>query len=90
MEKGSETRQSLDLFTVEELVVGIYQQNFLKESSKTWVHSLLDVAMQDYPSNMRCKWHEENDTFSCALAVCKKIAHCICNTLAMLFCNHLT
>ena len=22
----------------------------------------------------RCKWHEENDTLSCALAVCKKVA----------------
>ena len=49
-----ETRQDLDLLTVEDLVVGIYQQKFLKEPSKTWVRSLLDVAMWDYSSNTRC------------------------------------
>ncbi|XP_053771881.1 protein maelstrom homolog [Desmodus rotundus] len=85
MQRGSETRQDLDLLTVEDLVVGIYQQKFLKEPSKTWVRSLLDVAMWDYSSNTRCKWHEENDTLSCALAVCKKVAYCISNSLATLF-----
>lgn len=47
-------RQDLELLTVEDLVVGIYQQKFLKEPSKTWVRSLLDVSMWDYSSNTRC------------------------------------
>ncbi|EPY73847.1 protein maelstrom-like protein [Camelus ferus] len=85
-----EVRQELELLTVEDLVVGIYQQKFLKEPSKTWVRSLLDVAMWDYSSNTRCKWHEENDILFCALAVCKKIAYCISNSLATLFGIQLT
>lgn len=48
-----EIRQDLELLTVEDLVVGIYQQKFLKEPSKTWVRSLLEVAMWDYSSNTR-------------------------------------
>ncbi|XP_066227494.1 protein maelstrom homolog isoform X2 [Saccopteryx leptura] len=90
MEKGSEIRQNLELLTVEDLVVGIYQQKLLKEPSKTWIRSLLDVAMWDYSSNTRCKWHEENDILFCALAVCKKIAYCISNSLATLFGIQLT
>ncbi|XP_054443541.1 protein maelstrom homolog [Pteronotus mesoamericanus] len=90
METGTEARQHLSLLAVEDLVVGIYQQKFLKEPSKTWVRSLLDVAMWDYSSHTRCKWHEENDTLSCALAVCKKIAYCISNSLATLFGIQLT
>nr|AAH34310.1 MAEL protein [Homo sapiens] len=38
----------------------------------------------------RCKWHEENDILFCALAVCKKIAYCISNSLATLFGIQLT
>ncbi|KAB0361814.1 hypothetical protein FD755_002393 [Muntiacus reevesi] len=53
MAKSSEIRQELELLTVEDLVVGIYQQKFLKEPSKTWVRSLLEVAMWDYSSNTR-------------------------------------
>ncbi|XP_073077305.1 protein maelstrom homolog isoform X4 [Manis javanica] len=91
MAKASqEIRQNLELLTVEDLVVEIYQQKFLKEPSKTWVRSLLDVAMWDYSSNTRCKWHEENDILFCALAVCKKIAYCISNSLATLFGIQLT
>ncbi|XP_063481125.1 protein maelstrom homolog isoform X4 [Symphalangus syndactylus] len=90
MAKASEIRQDLQLLTVEDLVVGIYQQKFLKEPSKTWIRSLLDVAMWDYSSNTRCKWHEENDILFCALAVCKKIAYCISNSLATLFGIQLT
>ncbi|KAI5946218.1 Protein maelstrom [Manis javanica] len=90
MAKASQIRQNLELLTVEDLVVEIYQQKFLKEPSKTWVRSLLDVAMWDYSSNTRCKWHEENDILFCALAVCKKIAYCISNSLATLFGIQLT
>nr|XP_040134005.1 protein maelstrom homolog isoform X2 [Ictidomys tridecemlineatus] len=53
MARALEFRQDLELLTVEDLVVGIYQQKFLKEPSKTWVRSLLDVAMWDYSSNTR-------------------------------------
>ncbi|XP_004613785.1 protein maelstrom homolog [Sorex araneus] len=90
MAKASEIRQDLELLTVEDLVMGIYQQKFCKEPSKTWIRSLLDVAMWDYSSNTRCKWHEENDILFCALAVCKKIAYCISNSLATLFGIRLT
>ncbi|XP_021100391.1 protein maelstrom homolog isoform X3 [Heterocephalus glaber] len=90
MARVSEIRQDIELLTVEDLVVGIYQQKFLKEPSKTWVRSLLDVAMWDYSSNTRCKWHEEHDILFCALAVCKKIAYCISNSLATLFGIQLT
>ncbi|KAL0590807.1 Protein maelstrom-like protein, partial [Plecturocebus cupreus] len=38
----------------------------------------------------RCKWHEENDILFCALAVCKKIAYCISNSLGTLFGIQLT
>ncbi|XP_045694319.1 protein maelstrom homolog [Phyllostomus hastatus] len=90
MGRGSETRQDLELLTVEDLVVDIYQQKFYKEPSKTWVRSMLDVAMWDYSSNTRCRWHEENDTLLCALAVCKKTAYSISNSLATLFGFRLT
>uniref|UniRef100_A0A8C9P856 Maelstrom spermatogenic transposon silencer n=1 Tax=Spermophilus dauricus TaxID=99837 RepID=A0A8C9P856_SPEDA len=90
MARALEFRQDLELLTVEDLVVGIYQQKFLKEPSKTWVRSLLDVAMWDYSSNTRCKWHEENDILFCALAVCKRMAYCISNSLATLFGIQLT
>ncbi|KAM6219001.1 protein maelstrom homolog isoform 3-T3 [Rhynchocyon petersi] len=90
MAKASEIGHNLELLTVEDLVVGIYQEKFLKEPSKTWVRSLLEVAMWDYSSNTRCKWHEENDTLFCALAVCKKIAYCISNSLGTLFGIQLT
>uniref|UniRef100_A0A5F9CKV4 Protein maelstrom homolog n=1 Tax=Oryctolagus cuniculus TaxID=9986 RepID=A0A5F9CKV4_RABIT len=90
MARASEIRQNLELLTVEDLVVGIYQKKFHKEPSKTWVRSLLEVAMWDYSSNTRCKWHEENDILFCALAVCKKVAYCISNSLATLFGIQLT
>ncbi|KAM5202400.1 protein maelstrom homolog isoform 2-T2 [Hipposideros larvatus] len=90
MAKASDIRQNLELLTVEDLLVGVYQQKFLKEPSKTWVRSLLDVAMWDYSSNTRCKWHEVNDILFCALAVCKKTAYCISNSLAPHFGIQLT
>lgn len=58
-----EIRQDLELLTVEDLVVGIYQQKFLKEPSKTWVRSLLDVAMWDYSSNTRYLILQFTDSF---------------------------
>nr|XP_058901550.1 protein maelstrom homolog isoform X2 [Kogia breviceps] len=90
MEKSSEIRQDLELLTVEDLVIGIFQQKFFKQPSKSWVRSFLDVATWDYSSNTRCKWHEENDILLCALAVCKKIAYCISNSVATLLGIQLT
>ncbi|KAM5237492.1 protein maelstrom homolog [Ctenodactylus gundi] len=90
MARTAEIRQDIELLTVEDLVVGIYHEKFLKEPSKTWVRSLLDVAMWDYSSNTRCKWHEGNDILFCALAVCKKVAYCISNSLATLYGIQLT
>nr|XP_020008367.1 protein maelstrom homolog [Castor canadensis] len=46
--------------------------------------------MQQLQISSRCKWHEENDILFCALAVCKKIAYCISNSLATLFGIQLT
>ncbi|MEJ1270296.1 maelstrom spermatogenic transposon silencer [Cricetulus griseus] len=44
----------------------------------------------DGVQGLQCKWHEENDILFCALAVCKKIAYCISNSLATLFGIQLT
>uniref|UniRef100_A0A8C0GFE6 Protein maelstrom homolog n=1 Tax=Chelonoidis abingdonii TaxID=106734 RepID=A0A8C0GFE6_CHEAB len=75
----------LELHSVENLVVELYQRKLQKEPSKTWVRNLLDVFVWDYSSNTRCKWHEENDILFCALASCKKTAYCISNTLASVY-----
>ncbi|EMP37887.1 Protein maelstrom like protein [Chelonia mydas] len=82
MAKEAGTENQLELLSVENLVVELYQWKLGKEPSKTWVRNLLDVFMWDYCSNTRCKWHEENDILFCALASCKKTAYCISNTLA--------
>ncbi|XP_021257874.1 protein maelstrom homolog isoform X2 [Numida meleagris] len=73
---------SLELLTVEDLVIKLYQKKYQKEPSKTWVSRELDVVLWDFSSNTRCKWHEENDILCCALASCKKIAYCISKSLA--------
>ncbi|XP_067402399.1 protein maelstrom homolog isoform X2 [Emydura macquarii macquarii] len=85
MAKEAGTEIQLELLSVEDLVVKLYQRKFLKEPSKTWVRNLLDVFMWDYSSNTRCKWHEENDILFCALATCKKAAYCISSSLASVY-----
>nr|XP_005283749.1 protein maelstrom homolog isoform X1 [Chrysemys picta bellii] len=85
MAKESGIENQLELLSVENLVVELYQRKLQKEPSKTWVRNLLDVFMWDYSSNTRCKWHEENDILFCALASCKKTAYCISNTLASVY-----
>uniref|UniRef100_A0A8C9FV74 Protein maelstrom homolog n=1 Tax=Pavo cristatus TaxID=9049 RepID=A0A8C9FV74_PAVCR len=72
----------LELLTVEDLVIKLYQKKYHKEPSKTWVSRELDVVLWDFSSNTRCEWHEENDILCCALASCKKIAYCISKSLA--------
>ncbi|XP_030060955.1 protein maelstrom homolog [Microcaecilia unicolor] len=83
VKSGMENR--LQLLNVEDLVVELYKCKLNEEPSKTYVQSLLDVFQWDYSSNTRCKWHQENDVLSCALAVCKKIAYCISNSLASVY-----
>uniref|UniRef100_A0A8C8VF23 Protein maelstrom homolog n=1 Tax=Pelusios castaneus TaxID=367368 RepID=A0A8C8VF23_9SAUR len=85
MAKEAGTRTQLELLTVEDLVMELYQWKLQKEPSKTWVRNLLDVFVWDYSSNTRCKWHEENDILFCALATCKKAAYCISNSLASVY-----
>ncbi|XP_034647636.1 protein maelstrom homolog isoform X3 [Trachemys scripta elegans] len=83
--QAASIENQLELLSVENLVVELYQRKLQKEPSKTWVRNLLDVFMWDYSSNTRCKWHEENDILFCALASCKKTAYCISNTLASVY-----
>ncbi|XP_054830608.1 protein maelstrom homolog [Eublepharis macularius] len=85
MAEEAGTINQLKLLNVEDLVVELYQQKFQKEPSKTWVCNTLDASMWDYSSNIRCKWHEDNDILFCALASCKKIAYCISHFLANLY-----
>nr|XP_033799236.1 protein maelstrom homolog [Geotrypetes seraphini] len=80
---GMESR--LQLLNVEDLVVELYKRKLNEEPSKTYVRSLLEVFQWDYSSNTRCRWHEENDVLFCALAVCKKIAYCISNSLTSVY-----
>uniref|UniRef100_A0ACB8FHJ0 Uncharacterized protein n=1 Tax=Sphaerodactylus townsendi TaxID=933632 RepID=A0ACB8FHJ0_9SAUR len=82
MAEEAGTTKQLNLLSVEDLVMELYQLKSQKEPSKTWVYNALDVSKWDYSSNTRCKWHEENDILFCALANCKKIAYCISNSLA--------
>ncbi|CAI5772803.1 Protein maelstrom homolog [Podarcis lilfordi] len=84
------TVNNLESLCVEDLVVELYYQKLQKEPSKAWVCNSLDASMWDYSSNTRCKWHEENDVVFCALATCKKIAYCISNSLANMYCVQLT
>ncbi|XP_064008320.1 protein maelstrom homolog isoform X2 [Pogoniulus pusillus] len=80
---GIETH--LELLAVEDLVTELYQKKNQKEPSKTWMCRELDGFLWDFCSNTRCKWHEENEIFYCALASCKKIAYYISRSLAAVY-----
>lgn len=43
----------LELLTVEDLVIKLYQKKYHKEPSKTWVSRELDVVLWDFSSNTR-------------------------------------
>ncbi|KAM6140052.1 protein maelstrom homolog [Pterocles gutturalis] len=75
----------LELLSVEDLVIKLYQKKYQKEPSNTWVCRELNVFMWDFSSNTRCKWHEESDILCCALASCKKIAYSISKSLASVY-----
>ncbi|KAE8621271.1 hypothetical protein XENTR_v10004746 [Xenopus tropicalis] len=70
---------------VETLIIKFYQDKLQEEPSRPTVSRLLDVVQWDYSSNTRCKWHEDNDMWCCALASCKKIAYCISKALASVY-----
>ncbi|KAM4046729.1 protein maelstrom homolog isoform 2-T2 [Anomaloglossus baeobatrachus] len=74
-----------ELQDIETLIIRYYKEKLNEEPSKSSVHRLLDVVQWDYANNTRCKWHEDNDMWYCALASCKKITYCISRALASVY-----
>lgn len=74
-----------ELLDVESLILKYFRDKLGEEPSKFSVPQLLDVVHWDYASNTRCKWHEENDMWCCALASCKKVTYCISKALASVY-----
>ncbi|XP_073526957.1 protein maelstrom homolog [Phyllobates terribilis] len=74
-----------ELQDIESLIIRYYQEKLNEEPSKSSVNRLLDVVQWDYANNTRCKWHEDNDMWYCALASCKKITYCISRALASVY-----
>ncbi|KAM5181250.1 protein maelstrom homolog [Mantella aurantiaca] len=74
-----------ELHDVESLILKYYRDKLDEEPSKTTVSRLLEVVHWDYASHTRCKWHEENDMWYCALGSCKKITYCISKALASVY-----
>lgn len=74
-----------ELRDVESLIIQFYRSKLSEEPSKSSVHRLLDVVHWDYANNTRCKWHEDNDLWYCALASCKKVTYCISRALASVY-----
>ncbi|KAM4701828.1 protein maelstrom homolog [Discoglossus pictus] len=73
------------LLDVEDLIINLYKEKLEEEPSRPSVCRLLEVVQWDYASNTRCKWHEENDMWCCALASCKKVTYCISKALASVY-----
>ncbi|KAG9472680.1 hypothetical protein GDO78_018113 [Eleutherodactylus coqui] len=74
-----------ELQDIETLIIKFYREKLGEEPSKSSVHRLLDVVQWDYANNTRCKWHEDNDMWYCALASCKKVTYCISRALASVY-----
>ncbi|XP_069802028.1 protein maelstrom homolog [Dendropsophus ebraccatus] len=70
---------------IENLIIQFYRDKLNEEPSKSSVNRLLDVVQWDYANNTRCKWHEDNDMWYCALASCKKITYCMSRALASVY-----
>nr|SIP63002.1 Maelstrom Spermatogenic Transposon Silencer [Latimeria menadoensis] len=83
--KAGMANVSLKVCDLEELLVKLYKHKLDEEPSRSRVRRMLDVFVWDYASNTRCRWHEENDIVLCALAVCKKHAYCISESLAPVY-----
>ncbi|XP_018425368.1 PREDICTED: protein maelstrom homolog [Nanorana parkeri] len=74
-----------ELLDIESLILKYYRDKLGEEPSKPTVIRLLDSVHWDYADNTRCKWHEENDMWYCALASCKKVTYCISKSLASVY-----
>ncbi|CAN2387770.1 Maelstrom spermatogenic transposon silencer, partial [Pristimantis euphronides] len=74
-----------ELQDIESLIIKFYKDKLNEEPSRSSVHRLLDVVQWDYANNTRCKWHEDNDMWYCALASCKKVTYCISRSLASVY-----
>ncbi|XP_040195019.1 protein maelstrom homolog [Rana temporaria] len=74
-----------ELLDLESLILKYFRDKLGEEPSKSTVNRLLEVVHWDYASNTRCKWHEENDMWYCALASCKKVTYCISKALASVY-----
>ncbi|XP_073433224.1 protein maelstrom homolog isoform X2 [Dendrobates tinctorius] len=74
-----------ELQDIESLIIRYYREKLNEEPSTTSVNRLLDVVQWDYANNTRCKWHEDNDMWYCALASCKKITYCMSRALASVY-----
>ncbi|XP_068122326.1 protein maelstrom homolog [Hyperolius riggenbachi] len=74
-----------EFLDIESLIIKYYRDKLGEEPSKSSVHRLLDVIHWDYADYTRCKWHEENDMWYCALASCKKVTYCMSNALASVY-----
>ncbi|XP_075707363.1 protein maelstrom homolog [Rhinoderma darwinii] len=70
---------------IESLIIKFYRDKLNEEPSKSSVHRLLDVVKWDYANDTRCKWHEDNDMWECALASCKKVTYCMSRALASVY-----
>ncbi|XP_063812803.1 protein maelstrom homolog isoform X2 [Pseudophryne corroboree] len=78
-------RNPFQLQDIESLIIQYYNVKLRDEPSKSSVHRLLDVVHWDYANNTRCKWHEENDMWCCALASCKKVTYCMSKALSSVY-----
>ncbi|XP_053561569.1 protein maelstrom homolog [Bombina bombina] len=74
-----------ELQNVEDLIITFYKQKLNEEPSLSSVCRLLDAVQWDFASNTRCKWHEENDMWCCAVATCKKVTYCISKALSSVY-----
>ncbi|XP_069616700.1 protein maelstrom homolog isoform X2 [Ranitomeya imitator] len=74
-----------ELQDIESLIIRYYKEKLDEEPSTSSVNRLLDVVQWDYANNTRCKWHEDNDMWYCALASCKKITYCMSRALASVY-----
>uniref|UniRef100_A0A8C5LQP1 Protein maelstrom homolog n=1 Tax=Leptobrachium leishanense TaxID=445787 RepID=A0A8C5LQP1_9ANUR len=75
----------IELFDVESLIAKLYKDKLGEEPSRASITRSLEAVHWDYASNTRCKWHEENDMWICALGSCKKIAYCISKALVSVY-----
>ncbi|XP_042190658.1 protein maelstrom homolog isoform X2 [Callorhinchus milii] len=76
------TINPVKVYELEELIVKLYEHKLMQTPSKTRVERMMDVIVWDYAPNTRCKWHDEQDVVCCALAVAKKCAYCISESLS--------